>query len=493
MRLSKIVEAVQGKVLTDSEWDREIYSLSVDSRKCGKGGLFICLKGNNSDSHLYAAEAVKNGAVAVLTERKLVLNVPQILVQDTRLALSYTASLFYGEPSKKLKIIGITGTNGKTTVSYMLSSILQAAGKKVGVIGTLGIRYGRTEIPSMLTTPDPIELNKTLAEMLLYGTEYVVMEVSAHALYYKKTAGIVFSACIFTNLTQDHLDFFENMDAYKNAKSRLFTESICPLAVLNGDDSTGRCFGGMREERKGKTVFYGLNTPSDAFAVITDEGLKSSSFMLNLNDQLCRVDLRLTGRHNVYNALAAATCARELGVGIFDIAKGLESLKEVKGRLQAVANYQGAEIYVDFAHTPDGLQKSLSSLRQYCKGRLICLFGCGGNRDKSKRAIMGETAAKTADFCILTSDNPRYEDPLDIISEIERGYRRFSVRYVVVPDRKRAIDYGLDFLKKDDVFLIAGKGGEEYQEIMGIKYPFNDQDIIEKLIKRKGESDFFKT
>ena len=490
MRLSKIVERVKGEVLADIEWEREISSLSVDSRTCGKGSLFICLRGTVTDSHLYASEAIKNGAVAVLTERKLAVEVPQILVQDTRWALSCVAALFYGDPSKKLKVIAITGTNGKTTVSYMLSSILQAAGKKVGVIGTLGVRYGRTEMSSTLTTPDPIELNKKLAEMLLYGTEYVVMEVSAHALYYKKTDCIDFTACIFTNLTQDHLDFFETMERYKNAKRRLFLGEVCKIAVLNGDDGTGRSFGKERDGAGIKTVFYGLNTPSDAFAIITDEGLKGSSFMLNLNDQLCRVRLNLTGRHNVYNALAAATCARELGIEIFDIANGLELLKEVKGRLQAVGQYQGAEIYVDFAHTPDGLQKSLTALRQYCKGRLICLFGCGGNRDKSKRAVMGETAAKTADFSILTSDNPRYEDPLDIISEIERGYRRFSVRYVVVPDRKRAIDYALDYLKKDDVLLIAGKGGEEYQEIMGIKYPFNDQDIIEKLIKRKGESDF---
>lgn len=489
MRLSEVVEAVQGELLSDSCAECEILSLCVDSRKVCKAGLFICLKGWNTDSHLYAAEAVKNGAVAVVGERKLAIDVPQILVKDTRAALSRIAAAFYGNPAEKLKIIGITGTNGKTTVSYMLSSILQAAGKKIGIIGTLGARYGRAEISSNLTTPDPIELHKLFSEMLLCGVEYVVMEVSAHALYYKKTEGIRFSACIFTNLSQDHLDFFDNMENYQNVKSKLFSKEVCDVAILNGDDSVGRVFSTMRAGVE-RTVIYALNTPSDAFAVITDEGLKGCSFMLNLSDQLCRVNLSFTGRYNVYNALAAATCAYALGMELSDISKGLEALKGVRGRLQAVGCYQGGDIYVDFAHTADGLHKSLTALRQYCKGRLICLFGCGGNRDKSKRSVMGETAAKDADFCILTSDNPRYEDPLDIISEIERGYRRFSIKYVVVPDRKRAIDYGLDFLKQGDILLVAGKGGEDYQEIMGIKYPFNDQDIIENLIKRKGESAF---
>lgn len=489
MQLSKIVESVRGERLSDGDEELEIQSLCIDSRKITKDSIFICLKGGTTDSHLYAAEAVKNGAVAVLCERRLALSVPQILVEDTREALSFLAAAFYDEPAKKLKIIGVTGTNGKTTVSYMLASILEEAGKKVGVIGTLGVRYGRTEISANLTTPDPIDLHKIFSDMLLCGVEYVVMEVSAHALYYKKVAGIVFSACIFTNFTQDHLDFFENMDAYKHAKAKLFLNSNCEIAVLNGDDRTGREFAQQRDVGA-KTVFYGLNTPSDAFAVITDENLRGSSFMLNLSDQLCRVKLAFTGRYNIYNALAAAACARELGIDVLDIAKGLESIKGVSGRLQSVGRYQGGEIYVDFAHTADGLSQSLSALRPYCQGRLICLFGCGGNRDKTKRSIMGEAVAKNSDFCILTSDNPRFEDPLDIISEIERGYRRFSVRYVIVPDRKRAIDYALDFLKRGDILLVAGKGGEEYQEIMGIKYPFKDQDIIENLIKKKGESDF---
>jgi len=484
MRLSKLTAALDCvNIVSKEEWEREVKGLFTDSRKRVENGLFFCLKGNCSDGHAYASEAVKNGAVAVVCERELFLDVPQILVSDARRALAQMASVFYGEPSKHMKIVGITGTNGKTTTSYMLASILKAANKSVGVIGTLGVRYGKKAISSELTTPDPILLQSTLADMFMCGTEYVVMEVSAHALYYKKTEGVHFDACVFTNLTQDHLDFFGAIPAYKDAKRKLFLPEICPIAILNGDDEMGRELGELRGECR--TLFYGLNSPSDAFAVLTDETLKGTECMLNINDCLSRISLSMIGRHNVYNALAAAACAMELGIDAGAISRGLSDIKTVEGRLQRVGTYHGGEVYVDFAHTPDGLGKTLDALRQYCKGRLICLFGCGGNRDKTKRPIMGEIVAKKADFSILSSDNPRYEDPLDIISGIEKGYRRFSVRYVIVPERKKAIEYALEFLKKDDILLVAGKGGEEYQEVMGIKYPFNDQDIIEKFLARK--------
>jgi UDP-N-acetylmuramoyl-L-alanyl-D-glutamate--2,6-diaminopimelate ligase len=352
----------------------------------------------------------------------------------------------------------------------------------------LGITYADKKIATELTTPDPIYLHKMLADMRTCGVEYVVMEVSAHALYYKKTQGVRYAACIFTNLTQDHLDFFNVMPAYKDAKRKLFLSSVCPLAILNGDDETGREFGTMREEMGVKTLFYGLNTPSDAFAIVTDESTQGTECMLNVNDELMRVTLSFLGKHNVYNALGAAACALELGVPPEAVSKGFHGLKGVAGRLQFVDRYRGGEIYVDFAHTPDGIGRALDTLRKHCKGRLICLFGCGGNRDKMKRSIMGELVAKKADFTIMTSDNPRYEDPLDIIASIEKGHRRFSVRYVTVPDRKRAIEYGIEFLQKGDILLVAGRGGEDYQEIMGIKYPFNDHDIIEKILLQKGKS-----
>ena len=484
MQLKKLIESMEDVQLIEKDNGKEvkIKSLNTDSRKKTENSLFFCLVGENVDSHTLVEEAVQNGAVAVVTERRLETDVPQILVDNSRFALGKLSSVFYGEPSKKLKVIGITGTNGKTTTAHMLFSILKKAGKKTGIIGTLGVRYAGIKLPASLTTPDPIELQKTFADMQSKGIEYVVMEVSAHALYYQKTTGVEFSVCIFTNFTQDHLDFFHTMKAYKQAKSRLFDTECCPLAILNADDEVGREFAKARIE--GKTVTYALNTPSDCFAVITDETLYKTECMLNINDKLCRISLALAGEHNVYNALAAAACAFELGIENSAITSGLNELERIEGRLERVSQSKGAEIFVDFAHTPDGLEKSLEALRRFCKGRLICLFGCGGNRDKEKRPLMGKVVAKKADFGILTSDNPRYEDPLDIISEVEKGYRRFSVRYVIVPDRKRAIEYALEFLKRGDILLVAGKGGEEYQEIMGIKHPYKDQDIIEKIIKR---------
>ena len=446
----------------------------------------MCIKGERTDSHSKAMEAIRNGAVALIVEKRLSVSVPQILVPDSRIALGKAAAIFYGEPAKEMKIIGITGTNGKTTTSYMLSSILEQEGKNVGVIGTLGVKYGGKMYPSALTTPDTLDLYKTFAQMRAKGVEYVIMEVSAHALHHKKTAGIEFFACIFTNLTQDHLDFFKNMQSYKEAKERLFQEYGDCVAILNGDDECGREIGKFREKQgKGKTLYYGLNTPADSFAIITAEGLDGTECMLNISDKLCRISLSIIGRHNVYNALAAATCAAELGASMTSIARGLIALENVSGRLEYIGAHKDVKVYVDFAHTPEALRNSLDTLKRYCKGRLLCLFGCGGNRDKGKRAMMGEIAAKYADFTILTSDNPRYEDPLDIISEIEKGHRRFSARYVVVPDRETAIDYALDFSKGEDILLIAGKGGEDYQEIMGIKYPFKDNDITVKLLKKK--------
>ena len=484
MRLSKLLEGLEGELFYEGKNpEREISALSHDSRENCKESLFFCLTGSKTDGHSYAEKAIKQGAFAIVTERKLNVDVPQFIVKNSRVALSLIAARYYGNAAEHLKIIGITGTNGKTTTAHMLASILGAAGKKVGVIGTLGIEYGEKITVAQLTTPDPIELHKTFAEMFLLGIEYVVMEVSAHALYFEKVAGIEFAACIFTNFTQDHLDFFSTMPAYQQAKSKLFLPHVCKIAVLNGDDATGRIFGECRINAK--TVYYGLSTPTDAFAVITDEGLLKTECVFNINDQLARIVLHFTGKHNVYNALAAAACAIELGISPKWVANGLSELKGVDGRLESVGKWNGAHIFVDFAHTPDGLKQSLSALKAHCKRKIICVFGCGGNRDKSKRAIMGEMVAKLCDFSVLTSDNPRYEDPMDIISEVEKGYRRFSLKYVIVPQREKAIEYAMDSLKAGDILLVAGKGGENYQEIMGIKYPFKDNDIIKKTMEKK--------
>ena len=495
MDLRELVEGLDVEIRYPKTGEKkavEIRKLCADSRLISVGDAFVCLTGGNVNAHTYAKQAVASGASALIVEKWLPIDVPQVLVKDTREAIGLLAGKYYGNPSRNLRVIAITGTNGKTTTAHMLAEILNKAGKRTGVIGTLGVKYDDVRYETGLTTPDPIELQRILAEMLAKGIEYVVMEVSAHALYYRKTAGIRFAAAIFTNLSHDHLDFFKGMQDYGLAKERLFEKDVCKIAVLNGDDGYGRRIGRKREENGENVVYYGLDEPADAFAVITEENIYGTSGVLNIKDNLTRFSLSLTGVHNVYNALAAATCAVELGISIDDVAQGLFALEKVDGRLEWVASANGADVFVDFAHTPDGLKKSLETLRKHCKKRLICLFGCGGNRDKSKRAVMGETAAKGSDFSVLTSDNPRYEDPMGILAEIERGYRRFSGKYVVVPERKKGLAYALEYLQEGDVLLVAGKGGELTQEIMGIKYPFNDKDIIEGLLKDRAKNNVFR-
>ncbi len=489
MYLKKLLQSLSGLRVVAPKgitWETvSVSGLCDDSRYVKKGDLFFCKKGENFDSHEVATEVLKKGAAAIVCERELPISAVQIVAEDCRESTALIAGEFYARPAEKLKIIGITGTNGKTTTAYMLSSILKRAGKSVGIIGTLGVYYAHKKIAPELTTPDPLFLQETLADMAALGVEYVVIEVSAHAIHYKKDAGIRYAACIFTNCTQDHLDFFWTMSRYRETKKQLFSVEKCSVAILNADDGLGLEIG---ESFRGETLYYGLETPAHTFAVITEENVYGSSFMLNVKDLLKSVRLQLTGRHNVYNALAAATCAQAPGFTMNQITDGLSGLTRVKGRLEAVMEFGGAKIFVDFAHTPDGLQKSLSALKKHCRGRLICLFGCGGNRDREKRPLMGEAVAKTADFAVLTSDNPRYEDPMDIISEIERGYRPVSTKYVIVPERERAIEYAVGALKEGDILLVAGKGGEDYQEIMGIKYLLNDNDLIKKTIKEKGES-----
>ena len=529
MRLSELIESINGVPVYAAKRrsgekkaaETEITGISDDSRYIGRGEAFFALGGGSADGRDFAAEAARKGAAAIVAETPVDLSgtenpPPQILVKDAREAIALAACAFYGNPAKKMRVAGVTGTNGKTTVTYLLASVFEAAGEKTGIIGTTGIFYGGTRIAPELTTPDPVFLQKTLADMAKQGVTFVAMEVSAHAVWYKKTAGIPFAAKIFTNFSQDHLDFFGNMQTYRKTKERFFfpetgkaegepadvaeenkTEGAFGekanggIFVVGTDDETGRKIADEAKKRRIKTLTYGLENPSDVFAVITDESVSGSKFLLNLSDELCRVTLRLAGRHNIYNALAAAGCAFALGAPPKAVAEGLKNAVLPKGRLQRVRGVNGAEIFVDFAHTPDGLDKSLETLKPLCKGKLYCLFGCGGNRDRGKRAQMGAVAAKKADFSYLTSDNPRYEDPSDIIREIETGYRRFSENYAVLTDRKKAIFYAVKFLKKGDILLIAGKGGEETQEIMGIRYEYDDVKTAEEAVeaRKRGETD----
>lgn len=477
MQLSTLLQYLQVKEVI-GKTDIEISGLCADSQKVKKGDLFFCYTGEKHDSHGNICEITQGGAVAIVCERKLDTPLTQIIVDNGRAQIAPAARVFYGFADKRLKIIGVTGTNGKTTTTYMLASIFKANGKNSGIIGTLGISYGEKFISPELTTPDPIYLHSVLSDMVKAGVEYVFMEVSAHALYFDKINGLKFEVGIFTNCTQDHLDFFKDMKEYANCKKLLFKPDRCKYAVINSDDKLGV----ELLSRTPKALSYGIENPADVFAVDVQESLSGTSFVINLADELYEINLKLPALHNVYNAMAAAACAKLLGVKLNVIAKGLGDLKSVSGRLERVAQINGAEIFVDFAHTPDGLEKSLKSLKKLCKGKLYCLFGCGGNRDKTKRPIMGAVAAKYADFCIITSDNPRFEDPYDIISEIETGVKQSGKKYVTVTEREVATEYAIRLLESGDILLVAGKGGEHYQEIMGIKHSYNDNTVIKNII-----------
>ena len=476
MKLSQLADELSCKRIKDTD----IKGLCTDSRVAEEGDLFFCFRGGNADSHDFAEVALLRGAAAIVCEHELSLSCPQLIVKDGREAMARIAAAFYGHPEKKMRMIALTGTNGKTTTCHFLRAILEAGGREVGLIGTLGARFAGRSISPELTTPDPVSLFSLLADMQKEGVEDVVMEVSAHALALRKVCPICFEVGIFTNLTRDHLDFFSDMQAYGEAKKRLFFPENCKFAIYNADDKF------TQELLKLPTphMTFGLENPADAFAIVERESLHGSKVVLNLSDELCGSELKLTGRHNVQNALAAACATKVLGATAEEIAEGLSSLSGVDGRLECVGSFNGAEIFVDFAHTPDGLEKSLACLKEHCEGRLIALFGCGGNRDEGKRRDMGETAAKLCDFCVITSDNPRFEEPCAIIAEIEEGYRAVSEEYTSVEERDKAIEYAIKLLKAGDVLLVAGKGGETYQEIMGIKYDHNDKDVIKSILRK---------
>ncbi len=477
MNLLQLLQTVGYKEIIGNA-DVEISGLCADSRKVTDGDLFFCYAGGQNDSHLFIDEAVKAGTAAVVCERKLNCKIPQIIVGDGRGAVAVFARAFYGYADKKLKIVAITGTNGKTTTTYMLESIFKAAGKSCGIIGTLGISYADKFVAPELTTPDPVFLHGIFADMVSCGVQYVFMEVSAHAIYFDKISGLNFEVGIFTNCTQDHLDFFGNMRDYAECKHKLFADKKCKYSVVNSDDSLGQKLLLELDD----CISYGLQNPADVFAVDIAERIDGTTFVINLFDELYEINLNIPARHNVYNAMAASMCAKLLGIKTEYVANGLSNLKKVAGRLEHVAKYNGADIFVDFAHTPDGLEKSLQALKKLCEGRMYCLFGCGGNRDSSKRPLMGKIAAKYADFCIITSDNPRFEDPYDIITQIEEGIKPTGKSYVTVTERETATEYAIKLLEKGDILLVAGKGGEYYQEIMGIKHSYNDNTVIKKII-----------
>lgn len=467
----------------EGDLETQISDLASDSKRVPSGALFFCVPGLRVDGHDFAASAVKSGAVALVVERLLPLDVPQIIVPDVREAMSRLGSAFFGHPSRKMKMVGITGTKGKTTVAYLLREIGKACGLKTGMMGTVVTMIGETELPSTLTTPDPIDLQRTLARMADEGVEMVAMEVSAHALALRKLEGIVFDAAVFTNFSQDHLDFFQTMDRYAAAKQLLFMPQRCRQAAFNVDAERADF---MRERASGvPSVTYGVSSAADIYANDIEIQERGVSFLMTLDGEQHEVRATLSGIFNVYNCLAAAAAAHLIGLPAQGIVAGLEHLRQVPGRVEQLDIGTPFSVILDYAHSPDSLINILSSVRQFTKGRLIVVFGCGGGRDREKRPVMGEIAGKLADFTVLTSDNPRSENPDEILAAIEKGIAPTGAEYVVIENRRAAIAHALDIARPHDMVVLAGKGHETYQEISGVKNPFDEREVVLEWINRK--------
>ena len=474
MNLENLIKNLEAKVIGETNLD--ILDITYNSKKVKKGSLFVCLCGENSDGHDFAKDAERNGAAAILCEKQVQVNIPQIIVSSTRKALSKVFSCFYDNPQNKLKIIGLTGTNGKTTTSFLIKSILEESGKKVGLIGTQGAFIGKQFFQTGLTTPDPQLLFKLLKQMVDFGVEYVVMEVSAHALALDKTEGIVFEVGVLTNLTQDHLDFFKTMENYKHAKLKLFERNKIKSAVLNFDDEFGRK---LAETITVPFLSYSLNNPSDVFAAKIGNKNGKNKFIVNILDNVFDVESNLIGEFNIYNSLAAASVAAMLGCSTKQIKNGLEKLLGVEGRLNRFNLSNGVVAFIDFAHTPDGIEQALNAIRELKFKQIITVFGCSGNRDKDKRHKMGQIAEKLSDYVVLTTDNPRFENPELILDDIEIGMEKTAhTRFV---SREQAIEFALTLAKKGDCVAILGKGAETYQDINGVNVPYSDFEVVKNF------------
>ena len=459
----------------------EIRALTADSRAKCPGGLFFCIRGGSVDAHNFAPQAIENGCAALVVERELPVACPQVLVSDVRAAMTRIASAFNGHPERKMRLIGITGTKGKTTTTYLLKGILEAAGIRFGLIGTTGCFAGNTKLPSHLTTPDPIEMFEILRIMAAAGVEVVCMEVSAHALYLRKLVGVSFEAAAYTNLSQDHLDFFGTMDNYFAAKRLLFTGDLARNAAINLDEETSETVCG---DVTCPMLTYAISHEADLFArdiEITESGVSFTLSLRNLHAE--RIHLLLTGMFNVYNALAAAACALILGISLGEIKRGLETVVSVPGRVEMLDTKTPYRMILDYSHSPDALQNILRTVREFCRGRLIVLFGCGGERDKGKRPIMGRIAGELADYTILTSDNPRREDPMAILAAIEEGIRPTGAKYEVIENRREAIRQAIEMAVGGDIVVLAGKGHETYQDVGGVKRPFDEKAVVAELLE----------
>ncbi len=467
-----------GKYYHKSIEDIEITGICYDSREVKKDVIFVCLEGEHDDGHKYAGLAVQNGARVVIAQKPISCGGNIILVENTKEILKRLICKFYGIP--KVKLIGITGTNGKTTVSHMIAAILAERGIKTGIIGTNGVFIDGKEYycgQNTPTTPNQLELYHTLTDMEECGVEYCVMEVSSHALVQERVFGLGFEVGVFTNLTRDHLDFHSDMEDYFSAKKKLF--EISKKAAVNADDEYGK-----RLEGGENVVTFGV-TDGDVRADNISLYSNGSEFDLIIGRSTTRQRINIPGLFSVYNALAAITACKSMGIDDEYISSGIQSIGGILGRMEH-ASFGDINVIIDYAHTPDGLEKVLESLRAITEGEVICVFGCGGDRDKSKRALMGEAAVRLSDIAVITSDNPRTEPPTEIIIDILTGIKKDN--YIVIENREKAIQAALSMAKKGDTVLLAGKGQENYQIIGNEKRYFNERDIVKSAyLAQNGE------
>lgn len=480
MKLTELARSIPAGASVSAE--AEVTGLVCDSRKVKKGDLYFCLPGLRVDGHNFAKAAADAGAVALVVERKLPVDLPQVLVEDARAAMSYMAQCFYGYPAAEMHGVGITGTKGKTTTSFLVRAIARHAGHKVGLMGTVCTYIGEEEEPASLTTPDPIDVQSLLRRMKDAGCDFYVMEVSAHALDLRKLVGMKFDQGIFTNFSQDHLDYFGTMETYRRAKEKFFDPFYIGHAVVNADDEAGKYMLG-----RVPATTYGVSAPADAYANEIEILESGVSYRLHWKDVVLPLHLHISGIFNVYNSMAAAVACLEMGISPEDVKAGLESVTVVPGRIEPLPTHTPYRVILDYAHSPASLESILKTIRQFTRGRLICVFGCGGGRDKEKRPIMGEISGRLADFSVLTSDNPRLEDPMDILRAIEEGIKRTAGPYVVIENRREAIRYAMQMGQPGDVIVLAGKGHETYQDIGGQKHPFDEKVVVREILAEMDE------
>lgn len=474
----KLSELLKNADVKNSFADCEIVDVTQDSRLVREGFLFVCIKGNTFDGHSVAKEMLEKGARAVVCERDLGLE-NQIVVSDTREAYSVICANYFSNPAKKLKLIGLTGTNGKTTTTFLIKQILEGAGKRVGLIGTVQNMVCDDVYPAKYTTPDAYELQRLFSLMVKADCEYCVMEVSSQALAQGRVNGLHFEIGAFTNLTQDHLDYHKTWENYFNSKRILFENSS--IAVTNADDENGlKIVSGLNC----KVVSYAVNT-NNADYVAKNVKFKSNGVEYELVSELIgRVNCPIPGRFSVYNSLCAASIALTLGISFEEVLTAISKSNGVKGRIEVVPTDTDYTVIIDYAHSPDGLENIISSLREIAKKRIVTVFGCGGDRDRTKRPIMGKIAAELSDFCVVTSDNPRSENPSKIIEDILEGMKGVSTPYVVVENRREAIKWALENAQKDDIILLAGKGHETYQILPTGTIHFDEREVVADILKK---------